>query len=152
MIRTRAFDNGRLVGGVAAASLLAMLALWVVWHHNGTIGYGALVDRPEDRDGQSISLSLVRVAERKGSQHYVVEKGALRFDVYGDANRRTVGEDISVGGTWDGSRVALEEAWVEPRSGGRDAKRVLGILGTLLAVLLWGGGWRWTAEGWVPRG
>lgn len=143
--------RGRM-GGLAGLALMVMLGVWVMWHVTGVIGYGDLVDRPHTMHDQSISLSLVRVAEVQGPEAYVVEKGALRLQVFGPSLDRVLGEDISVGGTWDGPREGLVQEWVEQRASGRSAKRRLGVIGVLGAVLLWLGCLRWTPSGWGFRG
>lgn len=124
---------------VAVACLLGLLVCFAWWgwlQQTGVIGYAAYTAAPMSRQGQDVALSLVRVAEIESVDRYVVEKGTLRIPVHGPTGDLEVGEDVSVGGIWRDR--ALEQRWIEHREAGRRAKRILGLLGLAVVVVLLG--------------
>ncbi len=131
-------DRRGWVAGICLVALLACGGWWAYLHETGAVGYGSLVDEPASRHGQQVSLSLFRVAAVEGVDRFAVEKGTLRIDVLGDSTDLVLGENLSLGGRWNGTAEVLELAWVERRHAGRRAKRVLGVLGLLLVAGLLG--------------
>jgi len=123
-----------------AVALLAFLtglgAWWAGLVQDGTIGNAGLILRSEERDGDRVVLSLVRVLEIRGPERWRVAEGDLELDVIGPAAERRAGEELTVVGRWDAERRAVVAAEVHPAPG-RRAKKWLGVAGLVaLAALL----------------
>ena len=63
-----------------------------------------------------------------------------------------MGEEVSVGGTWDGEAAVLHLAWIEHRGEGRALKRWLGVLGLVVAFGLLPLGVQREGHSWGLRG
>jgi hypothetical protein len=131
--------------GVALTLLLAICALmgWWTWATaTGRIGDVLLLQRPQ---GSPVVLSLQPVTALLDPTHYAVGRRSQRVVVEGDPSDLQLGYDVTLHGV-------LEDGFVRETSHtvaeARPAKRKLGLVGLLLAVVAAAAGVRPTTRGW----
>jgi hypothetical protein len=134
------------VAGGALAALVLLMGWWALASGRGDIGYASLRAPP---DGLQRTLSLFMVHELRPPDRYVLARGALRVTVRGDPRELQLGEEWTVGGTFE--QGELVEAWRAPAPG-RPAKKALGFLGLFLAGAVGAAGVRVGPGGLVLRG
>ena len=134
----------------AAVFVIVCAVLWSAGTATGELGYaGPLLD-PGAWDGEVVTISLAHV-EALGPDGFEISKGVLRFMVHGSTEGLAVGQEVDLSGIWRARTRTLELSWVEVARG-REAKRVLGVVGLLVIGVLAPLGLRWSARGLMIRG
>jgi hypothetical protein len=132
----------RLLAGLLAVGIAALLAWWSDATARGVIGDVHLLDRPA---GTPVVLSLQPVTAILDDGHYAVGRRSLRVVVQGDPRGLQVGSDVTVQGTV-GDGMVIEGA--RRSAPGRPAKRQLGFVGLGLAAIGFFATTRLTRHGW----
>ena len=138
------------VGLMCILGLGALMTYWIWLHQTGELGM--LTGELDRSEGAPVVLSLVRVQQESLPGRFVVEKGAEPLQVIDRGRRLAVGEEVNLGGTWSVAEDAVEVTWVESAAAGRRAKRMLGVVGLLAGLALWGLAVRGRPGQWVLRG
>lgn len=124
-------------------------AAWSYVFSTGRIETAALQFYPETMQGETITLSLLKVVEVEDAG-YTVRQGRFDYEVVGDPGDLAVGEEVYVRGVFSG-RNTVTELWHE-RAPKRGGKKLLGFLGLAVAFGATVLGTRPTREGLELRG
>ncbi len=127
-----------------------LVGIFAYWSHLASTGQLGAPGPGDARDGDAILLTLVAVDRVDGPDRFVVLQGAERVAVLGASAQVTVGEDVTLAGTWVAADDAIRLDWLE-HAPGRGAKKRLGLVGLVVLLLALPAWFRWD-RGAVLRG